>query len=50
MLLTKPIYWALERARVASYCLLLIRNCLDNILIIIIIAFPYKNFAFLEIN
>ena len=48
MLLAKPIYWALEGARVASDCLLLIRNCPANILIII--AFPCNKFAFLEIK
>ena len=48
MLLTKPIYWALEGASVASDCLLLIRNCPANILIII--AFPCNKLAFLEIK
>ena len=48
MLLAKPIYWAPEGARVASDCILLIRNCPANILIII--AFPCNKFAFLEIK
>ena len=48
MHLAKPIYRALEGARVASDCLLLIRNCPANILIII--AFPCNKFAFLEIK
>ena len=48
MLLTKPIYWALEGARVASDCVLLVRNCPDNILKII--AFPCNKLAFLEIK
>ena len=48
MLLTKPIYWALKGAPVASYCLLLNLNCPAHILIII--AFPCNKFTFLEIK
>ena len=48
MLLTKPIYWALEGARVASDRLLLILNCSARILKMI--AFPCNELAFLEIK